>query len=119
MFIQNQYFKYWLCLLALIFVPTLSVYAESNDIEITVVDSNEDPINPWGLYIEIFQDGEKIPVIILDQPTNSSYVSLENGKYRINVYRHDMFVGYSIVTLRDNSEQIRIPISTMGRLFSL
>ncbi len=33
-------------MLALIFAPTLSVYAESNDIEITVVDSNEDPINP-------------------------------------------------------------------------
>ena len=30
-----------------------------------------------------------------------------------------MFIGYSIVTLRDNSEQIRITISTMGGLFTI
>ena len=106
--------KYWLCLLSLIIFLPLSAYAETNDVEITVVDSNEDPINPWGLYIEIYRDGDSTPVQILDQPTNSSYVSLENGKYRINVYRHDMFVGYSIVTLHNNSEQLRIPVASLG-----
>lgn len=90
-------------------------YAESNDVELTVVDGNEDPINSWGLYIEIFSENDrKTPILKMDQPTNPSYVNLEKGKYVINVYRHDMFVGFYVLNMDESVEKIRIPISDLG-----
>ena len=49
----------------------------------------------------------------LDQPSNPINISLENGKYVVNVYRHDMFVGYYFLNL-DSSTQIKIPIAGLG-----
>lgn len=99
----------------ILILPITFAYAETNDVELTVVDGNEDPINSWGLYIEIFSENDrKTPILKMDQPTNPSYVNLENGKYVINVYRHDMFVGYSFLNVDDSVEKIRVPISDLG-----
>ena len=106
--------KYLLCLFALLLFPILSVYAETDNVEITIVDGNEDPINPWGVYIEILEADNKTPILELDQPPNPSYISLEEGKYRINVYRHDMFVGYYILQIEDSFEKVRVPIADLG-----
>lgn len=112
---MQKYLKNWLCLLVILLIPTAFAYADTNDIELTVVDGNEDPINSWGLHIEIFSEKDrKTPILKLDQPVNPSYVSLDKGKYVVNVYRHDMFVGYSVLTLDDSISKVRLPIADLG-----
>ncbi|MDH5658661.1 MAG: polysaccharide deacetylase family protein [Nitrosopumilus sp.] len=107
--------KNWLCLVALVIFPTMFAYAEASDVEITVVDSNKDSINSWGLYIEIFLDSDrKTPILKIEEPKNPSHVSLEKGKYVINVYRHDMLVGYYHLNLDGLDKNIQIPIYDLG-----
>jgi len=99
----------------IVLFPSLSAYGDTNNTELLVVDGNEDPINSWGLHIEIYSEKDrKTPILKLDQPPNPSDVSLENGKYIINVYRHDMFVGNSFLNLDGSVDTVRIPIAGLG-----
>jgi len=90
-------------------------YVEASDVELTVVDSNDDSINSWGLYIEIFSENDrKTPILKMEEPKNPSHVSLEKGKYIINVYRNDMLVGYHNLNLDDSVKNIQIRIYDLG-----
>ena len=91
----------------------MSAYAETNDVEITIIDDNNDIVNPWGLHVTVSYDDSDTPIVTLDQPSNPINLSLEDGKYVVNVYRHDMFVGYYFMNL-DSSTQIQIPIVGLG-----
>ena len=96
-------------------LPTVFAYAETSTVGLTIVDSNEDPINSWGLYVEIFSEKDrKTPILKMEQPINPSQISLEKGKYVINVYRHDMFVGYHFLNLDDSTKKIKISIGDLG-----
>ena len=56
----------------------------------------------------------------MEQPINPSEITLEKGKYVINIYRHDMFVGYHILTIDDSTKKIKIPIGDLeGTLFTI
>ena len=113
--INIKYMKYFLLIFTIMLFPVLSVYAETNNVELLVVDGNEDQINPWGLHIEIYeQNNKEKPIMVLEQPPNPSYVSLENGVYSIKVYRHDMFVGYVTPTIDKSVDKVRIPILDLG-----
>ncbi|MDH3489676.1 MAG: polysaccharide deacetylase family protein [Nitrosopumilus sp.] len=107
--------KNWLWLLVILALPAVFAYAETSTVELTIVDSNEDPINSWGMYVEIFSENDrKTPILKMEQPVNPSKISLEKGKYVINIYRHDMFVGYHILTIDDSTKKIKIPIGDLG-----
>lgn len=99
----------------ILILPVTFAYAETNNVELTVVDGNEDPINSWGLHVEVFSENERnTPVLKMEQPPNPSYLNLEKGRYFINVYRHDMFVGFHVLNMDNSVEKIKIPISDLG-----
>ncbi|MCI4432136.1 MAG: hypothetical protein JHC41_00810, partial [Nitrosopumilus sp.] len=105
------------------FTPTFSHGAESEgSIQVNVYYSNGDRAASFGNVLKIYQEGNEIPFKIIEP--NSFPVIIDSlpldHKYKIDVYRYDMYAASSYVNLKEilNKLEIQIPLNT-GILFNV
>lgn len=110
-----DFMKYFLFMpLFLLFIPIIA-YAETGNVELTVIDPSGDPINTWGLEVRVYQNNNDSPMLEFEKPSNPQVLTLEKDKtYTINVYRHNMFAGNFFLTVNKPLEKIKIPVPDLG-----
>ena len=93
-----------LLLLAIAFPP---IFADDGSLEVTVLDLNDDLIDHWGLSVEVYQNNSKEVYLELDPAANPFVIdSLPLGHtYVIDVFRHDMFGGFSKVKMSEPAQK--------------
>ena len=105
------------------FAPTFSHAAESEgSIQVNVYYSNGDRAASFGNVLKIYQDGNETPFKIIEPssfPVIIDSLPLDH-KYKIDVYRYDMYAASSYVNLKEilNKLEIQIPLNT-GILFNV
>jgi hypothetical protein len=102
--------------LLVIAFPPIFADDDTGSLEVTVLDINDDLINTWGLSVEIYQNNSENPYLELNPPTNPFVIdSLPLGHtYVIDVFRHDMFGGFSKVKMNDPTQQTTTKIYNLA-----
>ena len=82
----------------------------------TVLDLNDDLIDHWGLSVEVYQGNSKDAYLKLDPASNPFALdSLPLGHtYVIDVFRHDMFGGFSKVRMSEPIQQATTKIYSLA-----
>jgi hypothetical protein len=99
-------------LLSLLFLfaiafPPIFADDDTGSLEVTVLDLNDDLIASWGLSVEVYQNNSKEIYLELDPAVNPFVIdSLPLGHtYVVDVFRHDMFGGFSKVKMSESTQQ--------------
>ena len=103
-----------LLLLAIAFPPIFA--DDTGSLEVTVLDLNDDLIAHWGLSVEVYQNNSKEIYLELNPAANPFVIdSLPLGHtYVVDVFRHDMFGGFSKVKMSEPTQQITTKIYSLA-----
>ena len=88
-------------------LPPVFADDDTGSLEVTVLDLNDDLIDHWGLSVEVYQNNSKEIYLQLNPAANPFIIDslpLDNT-YVIDVYRHDMFGGFSKVKMSEPAQQ--------------
>jgi len=102
--------------LLIIAFPPIFADDDTGSLEVTVLDLNDDLIDHWGLSVEVYQNNSKDIYLELNPAANPFVIdSLPLGHtYVVDVYRHDMFGGFSKVKMSDPTQQITTKIYSLA-----
>ena len=101
-------------MLAIAFPPIFA--DDTGSLEVTVLDLNDDLIAHWGLSVEVYQNNSKEIYLELNPAANPFVInSLPLGHtYVVDVFRHDMFGGFSKVKMSEPTQQITTKIYSLA-----
>ncbi|MEM2759485.1 MAG: polysaccharide deacetylase family protein [Nitrososphaerales archaeon] len=105
-----------LVLLIIAAFPTQSYGQAHGSLEVTVLYTNGDRVNPWQMTLMLYRDSVEEPSQVVSTEMNPyTFPSLRlNHKYRVDVYVNDMFAGSDAVELRKIEEKLVIKILPPG-----